>query len=147
MEDDKLEDVEFVEALACQGGCLGGPLTVENLYVAKTKIKKVIDEAKSKGFSANYEEKYDYDLVWKGDFEYRPIMKLDQDFAVAMKKLEELERIDKGLPGLDCGACGAPTCRALAEDIVRGNANETDCIFKLREKIRDLTVRMIDLGN
>ena len=147
LEDDKLEDVDFVEALACQGGCLGGPLTVENLYVAKTKIKKVIDEAKSKGFSSNDEEKYDYDLVWKGDFEYRPIMKLDQDFAVAMKKLEELERIDKGLPGLDCGACGAPTCRALAEDIVRGNANETDCIFKLREKIRDLTVRMIDLGN
>ncbi|HHX18700.1 MAG TPA: 4Fe-4S dicluster domain-containing protein, partial [Clostridium sp.] len=51
LEDDKLEDVDFVEALACQGGCLGGPLTVENLYVAKTKIKKVIDEAKSKGFS------------------------------------------------------------------------------------------------
>ena len=26
----------------------------------------------------------------------------------------------KRLPGLDCGSCGAPTCRALAEDIVRG---------------------------
>lgn len=147
MEDDKLEDVEFVEALACQGGCIGGPLTVENPYVAKTRIKKVVDEAKSKGFAADNKEKYDYDLVWKGDFEYRPVMKLDKDFAVAMRKLEELERIDKGLPGLDCGACGAPTCRALAEDIVRGNANETDCIFKLREKIRDLKVRMMDLGS
>ena len=127
-------------------GCIGGPLTVENLYVAKTRLKKVIDEAKSKGFNANYEEKYDYDLVWKGDVEYRPVMKLDTDFAEAMRKLEKLEKIEKGLPGLDCGACGAPTCRALAEDIVRGYANETDCIFKLREKIRDLKNRMMDLG-
>jgi len=61
-------------------------------------------------------------------------MKLDKDFDVAMKKLETLNVINSGLPGLDCGACGAPSCRALAEDIVRGNANETDCIFKLREK-------------
>ncbi|MDQ2085462.1 [Fe-Fe] hydrogenase large subunit C-terminal domain-containing protein [Herbivorax sp. ANBcel31] len=146
LEDDKLEDVDFVEALACQGGCLGGPLVVENLYVAKTRIKKIIDEAKSKGFSANYEEKYDYDLVWKGDFEYRPVMKLDKDFSVAMKMLEELEKINKELPGLDCGACGAPSCRALSEDIVRGSANETDCVFKLREKVRDLTLQMMELG-
>jgi hypothetical protein len=33
----------------------------------------------------------------------------------------------------------------LAEDIVRGVANETDCIFKLREKVRDLAAQMIEL--
>ena len=27
----------------------------------------------------------------------------------------------------DCGACGAPSCRALAEDIVKGNATLQDC--------------------
>ena len=37
------------------------------------------------------------------------------------------------LPGLDCGSCGAPTCKALAEDIVRGEASVNDCIFVLRE--------------
>ena len=62
-----------------------------------------------------------------------------------MKKLETLERINKDLPGLDCGACGAPSCRALAEDIVRGNAYETDCIFKLRERVRDLAAQMKEL--
>ena len=30
IENDKLEDVDFIEALSCSGGCLGGPLTVEN---------------------------------------------------------------------------------------------------------------------
>jgi Na+-translocating ferredoxin:NAD+ oxidoreductase RNF subunit RnfB len=72
-------------------------------------------------------------------------LKLDADLAKAMKKLEALEEIYKELPGLDCGACGAPSCRALAEDIVRGNANETDCIFKLRDKVRELAVQMMEL--
>ncbi len=48
---------------------------------------------------------------------------------------------------IDCGSCGSPTCRALAEDIVRGYAKETDCIFKLREKISALAYDMIELEN
>ena len=49
-----------------------------------------------------------------------------------------MEEINKGLPGLDCGSCGAPTCRAMAEDIVRGKAKETDCIHKLKAKIQSV---------
>ena len=85
------------------------------------------------------------ELLWTLDIEHKPIMKLDDDLDKAMKKLQELEEINNQLPGLDCGACGAPSCRALAEDIVRGNANETDCIFKLREKVRALAVQMAEL--
>ncbi|HEX9059081.1 MAG TPA: [Fe-Fe] hydrogenase large subunit C-terminal domain-containing protein [Clostridia bacterium] len=144
IENDKLEDVEFIEALSCTGGCLGGPLTVENQYVAKTRIKKHIEEAKSKKISASQDEGCE-DLVWTGFVEHKPVMKLDVDMKEAMKKLEILEKINTGLPGLDCGACGAPNCRALAEDIVRGYANETDCIFKLRERVRDLAKQMIEL--
>jgi len=49
------------------------------------------------------------------------------------------------LPALDCGACGAPSCKALAEDIVRGNAKITDCVFKLRERVRELALEMIEI--
>lgn len=145
LENDKLEDVDFIEALACQGGCLGGPLTVENLYVAKTRIKKFIEMTKKNKLPDTSDNTHDYDLLWKGNVEYKPIMKLDEDFEIAMKKLEALQSINEELPGLDCGACGAPNCRALAEDIVRGIANETDCVFKLREKVRDLTVQMMEI--
>ena len=119
VENDRIEDVEFVEALACNGGCLGGVLTVENLYVAKTIIKKVIDEAKSMTSAEEIANDENINLEWSGNIEYRPILKLDSDFEVAIKKLEELELINENLPGLDCGACGAPSCRALAEDIVK----------------------------
>lgn len=145
IENDRLEDVEFIEALACIGGCLGGALTVENVYVARTQLKRYIDDAKKKSFIQENAEKNQDELVWTENIEYKPVMKLDENVQKAMKKLENLELIFKELPGLDCGACGAPNCRALAEDIVRGIANETDCIFKLREKVRELAVQMMEL--
>jgi len=51
------------------------------------------------------------------------------------------------LPGLDCGSCGAPTCVALAEDIVRRQADEVDCVFKLREKVTQLAEMMVELSS
>ena len=52
--------------------------------------------------------------------------------------MARMEEIYAELPHLDCGSCGAPTCRALAEDIVRNTAKETDCIFKLKAKIQNV---------
>ena len=74
--------------------------------------------------------------------EYKPILTLDDNMIKAMQMMQKLEKINDGLPGLDCGACGAPSCRSLAEDIVRGLAFETDCIFKLREKVSNLADHM-----
>ncbi len=145
VEKDRLEDVAFIEALACTGGCIGGPLAVENLYIAKTRIKMHINEAKEKGISLEEPEKDYENIDWTGNVQYKPVLKLDNDIEKAMKKLENLHRILNDLPGLDCGACGAPSCRALAEDIVRHNADETDCIFKLRERVRALALEMMEL--
>ncbi len=150
VENDRLEDVEFLEALACTGGCLGGPLAVENVYVAKNRLKRRIDEARNSDAEnrRSIVESIIRDgrkFVWTCTVQHKPVMKLDEDLAKAMQKLGQLEKINEELPGLDCGACGAPSCRALAEDIVRGMANETDCIFKLREKVRQLAFEMMEL--
>ena len=56
--------------------------------------------------------------------------------------MNEIKTIEKRLPGLDCGSCGAPSCRALAEDIVRGLARENDCIFILREQLQEVADRL-----
>jgi len=146
VENERLEDVDFIEALACTGGCLGGPLNVENVYVANTQLKQHINMAKkyNNTICVNDSNEYEY-LRWTQSVEHKSILMLDDDLDEAMKKLETLERIYEQLPGLDCGACGAPSCRALSEDIVRGNADETDCVFKLREKVRTLARQMIEL--
>ena len=74
------------------------------------------------------------------------MMVLDEDICKAMDKVELIETILDKLPGLDCGSCGSPNCRALAEDIAQGRASETDCIFRLRERVRDLAQEMISLA-
>ena len=69
-------------------------------------------------------------------------MKLAENVEEAMRLMQEIDRIGERLPGLDCGSCGAPTCRALAEDVVRGLAQETDCIFLMRRQIQQIATQL-----
>ena len=139
LEDDKLEDIDFVEALACTEGCLGGPLTVENVYVARTNMKKMEDEAKETYNVPQTELNYPLEKILQATpFQYKPVMQLDSDLEIAMNKMEEMNKIIESLPGIDCGACGAPTCKALAEDIVRGKASRTNCLFKMWDVVKSL---------
>ena len=57
----------------------------------------------------------------------------------SLNMLATIKRIESEFPGLDCGACGAPTCKALAEDIVRRKAFRKDCIYYTRKHIHELT--------
>ena len=136
-EDGRLEGVEFIEAEACVGGCCGGSLTVENCYSAKANLKVILDEAKAKYgdriINCSDDPKK---LLRNRPLNHRPVLQLDEDLNVAIKKMEELGRIVKTLPGVDCGVCGAPTCRAFAEDIVRGHITERACIILNRTRGR-----------
>lgn len=140
IENDKLKDVEYVEALACTGGCVGGPLTVENNFVAKTRLKNIARTAKGPEEVAEFA---DVNIMWEVPVYSRPQSYLDADMSVAMQKLARIEKLHSELPGLDCGSCGAPSCRALAEDIVRGDAKETDCIIRYKEKIARIASEML----
>lgn len=140
VEDDKLRDIEYVEALACTGGCVGGPLNVENSFVAKSRLERICREV-----SENDDIYAEDSVFWDKPLVYRPVMNLDDDVKKAMEKAMEIEKIYERLPKLDCGSCGSPGCRDLAEDIVRGYAAEYDCIFKLKERINILAREMLEL--
>ena len=45
------------------------------------------------------------------------------------------------LPGLDCGSCGAPTCMAFAEDIVKGETNADECTVTMRMIFHDYLLK------
>lgn len=143
IEYGKVDTVDFVELSACVGGCTGGALNIVNPYLASSNIlqreKKSNPSADLKQFDA---EKF----TWKKKIESLSTEMLDNDFETAMRKMEQMEEIYESLPKLDCGSCGAPTCRALAEDVVRGFGNENDCIFKMRERVRDLAKELFELN-
>ena len=149
IENNKLSDLLFFEGLACQGGCVGGALVFENAYVAKNRIRKLVEnmqQNRGKPDERSAPPKL-ADIRFTQPLREQPVMKLDDDIETAMQMMERIEQITASLKGLDCGSCGAPTCRALAEDIVRGNATELDCIFNLKERVRLLAQQMIDLSD
>lgn len=148
----KLKDIEYIEALACAGGCIGGPLTVENRFVAEQFMKQRLNIMKNtdaaRGITGRQEyEEAELGLAERRAIEPRPVLRLDEDIFKAMYKVELMENVLTRLPGLDCGSCGSPNCKALAEDIAQGIASETDCIFRLRESVRDLAQEMVNLAD
>lgn len=76
--------------------------------------------------------------VWTEEVEYMPTVALGKNLRETLKKMAEVEELTSRFPGIDCGSCGAPSCRALADDIVRGEAKETDCIYIMLDVIRKM---------
>ena len=141
LEDGKLTDIDFAELCACPGVCVGGALNVSNPFIASNRIKNMVRGEKT---TAELEET-NVKLTREKEIEPARVMLLDEDFAKAMEKMEKMEEIYSQMPKLDCGSCGAPSCKALSEDIVRGFGNETDCIFKMREKVKELAKELFEL--
>ncbi len=137
LEDQKFTNLEFIELNACNGGCVGGILTVENPYVAETKLKRLRRYMPVARTHMNHEA--EEVIPWTTAVQYEPVFRLGNTMMESFSRLNQVERLCKKLPGLDCGSCGAPTCKALAEDIVRGNAKETDCVYNLRENLHNLS--------
>ncbi len=145
LEDQKFSNLKFVELNACNGGCVGGVLTVENPYVAEVKLKqlrKYMPVARSHMDMAEHVEEI---VPWTSKVQFEPVYSLGGNMMESFTRLGQVERLCRKLPGLDCGSCGAPTCKALAEDIVRGQASEKDCVYYLRENLHRLSKEVCGL--
>jgi len=151
IENNKLSDLTFFEGNACTGGCVGGPLTFENNYVAKNSIRKLVAAAREKNADTPQQSvpaslMNKYNLYMDQPILPNSAMKLDEDISTAMRKLQRMNEIIESLPGYDCGSCGSPTCRAFAEDIVLGYAGEMECIHKLKDKLKAMAEQMVELA-
>ncbi len=151
IENNKLSDLAFFEGNACTGGCVGGPLTFENNYVAKNTIRKLVASTLAKNpvtpqQSVPVSVINKYPIRLDVPIEANPAMSLDENIAVAMEKMKRMNEIIDELPGYDCGSCGSPTCRAFAEDIVLGYAHEMECIHKLRDKLQSMAEQMVEVA-
>jgi hypothetical protein len=149
IENERITGLHLLEPLVCGGGCVGGPLNFENQFVAKNRARRIANsQPRIDPEHDEHVQKYVDSPLIRYDMPFEPhsIMRLSDDVIEAARMMEKLEEINRQLPGLDCGSCGSPTCRTLAEDIVRGYAVEMDCIFKLRDKVRVMAQEMVDLA-
>lgn len=133
IEDHYLDQYDYIAVRSCTNGCVGGCLNVENPFVAMSRIKKMIKDGKKKeSDSRDLKELYREGEFDVGPLAPRPIMELDKDIKTAILKMKQINEILTSLPGLNCSACGSPSCYALAEDIVLGKATIEDCVVLLK---------------
>jgi len=131
LEDGKHPELEFVELNACPGGCVGGIMNVENAYFAKSTITRLCREVMKDSINVTdvIDKPDDYYTIkdkWEVNNAY---YQLDEDFAQAFVKMRKMEDVRQQLSGLDCGMCGAPSCKDFAEDVAKGKAVVENCIF------------------
>ncbi len=134
MENGNIPPLDFIELNACTGGCVGGVLTIQNPFIAKARLRSLRRYLPvSEHFTTESEEYLPSEYLFDNLPTYQPISRLSDSMAESMRMMADIQKIKATLPGIDCGSCGAPNCRALAEDIVKGQSTIEKCLIRLRD--------------
>lgn len=145
IEMGNFPSVEFAELDACNGGCVGGVLTVENPYIAQVRLQTM---RRYMPVSLNHIPRQVDDVDVPEDImtvkpaTFSNVSALNVSRLESIRMMAHIEDIHDSLPALDCGSCGAPNCRAFAEDVVKGEANIDECIVHMREHLKNLMSEM-----
>jgi iron only hydrogenase large subunit-like protein len=149
LENEEVSDIDFLELRACDESCAGGVLTISNRFLTAERLRNHSEDLPEQEYqhpdaaSSILENKeFLMQHIDIGEIKPRSMMKLDENMAEAMKKMEKVNRIMQLLPMVDCGICGAPSCQSLAQDIAQGYANINHCIFiqKILEQKGELSL-------
>lgn len=149
LEESEGSNIEFLELRACDESCAGGVLISGNRFLTVERLNRrasLLDHPADpkEGVSLYNEALYSLDEI-----PARSMLLLDPDRKKAIEKMDKVEELLKVLPGIDCAACGSPTCRELAQDIVHERAKLTWCVFLQELYIRNkrLTIEEADKIN
>ena len=123
----------------CGGYCgdlLSWVMTVANPFIAKARLQSLRRYLPiSRNFAASDGDDIPDELIIHTPLCERRIGHYNPDERFTLGMLSDIEECNRHLPQIDCGACGAPTCHAFAEDVIRGRANMDECvILSLRGK-------------
>ncbi len=145
IEEGRLRHYTFVECHACPEGCVSGALTVANPYVARARAIRLMNALgdRPEVDRASVGEQYRAG-AWHMDrpIAPRPMRPVADTLAGAVAAVKARDALLATLPRIDCGACGAPTCAAFAEDVVRREVQEEACVF-VRQRQVEATVTQL----
>ena len=132
VENGNIPPLEFIELNACTGGCVGGVMTIQNPFIAKARLQGLRRYLPvSQNFlTKEQEENLPQSFLFEDLPIYKPISRLSDSMQESMKMMSEIQALKEQLPCIDCGSCGAPNCRAFAEDVVKKQAVLDDCLIR-----------------
>lgn len=110
--------------------CCGGILVQDNRFLIKERIEKLAEELPEKHMLDQEFRNVCSGYIPMEPVEPRAMIKYHPNITIALQRMEEARRLRGLLPDIDCGACGAPTCEALAEDIVCNRATMEHCVIR-----------------
>ena len=137
LENDEVEGVEFLELRACDQGCAGALLSVDNRFLCGERMyaraRRAAERERNGEMPRDREmDEYKDYLIENSEVDEvqpRSMMVLDENISKALEKMERIEKLKTHLPQIDCGVCGAPTCEAFATDVVCDKADLHQCVF------------------
>lgn len=137
LEDEDIQDIDFLELRACDESCAGGILCANNRFLMaerqRKRMQKSPDEVDAEDNDLlNYVEHLSEHKRVLGTVEPRSMDKMDDNLAVAMQKMRKSFEINQNLPQVDCRICGYQSCKALSEAVANGKAEVEQCIFVQR---------------
>jgi hypothetical protein len=130
LENEEIKGVDFLELRGCDMSCCGGILVQDNRFLIKERIEKLAEELPKKHMLDQEFRNVCSGYIPMEPVEPRAMIKYHPDITIALQRMEEASRLRGLLPDIDCGACGAPTCEALAEDIVCNRATMEHCVIR-----------------
>lgn len=126
LDVEKLDKTIFIEALACEGGCVSGPcissekagiVMVSDILTKEKKRDKIPEEPRTV-VDYNIEPKVTEDTTYPID-----------EILKVLKKIGKHSVDDE----LNCGGCGYATCRDLAKALLDGDAEPSMCVSYMRK--------------
>jgi hypothetical protein len=129
LENGDIEGLDYIELRVCDESCAGGILTPGNRFLAAERLRQIAKELPASNQLEKEYQEYLSSVIDVGRIIPRSMVKYDSDVSRALEMMEKAHKIRESLPDIDCGTCGAPSCEALSEDIVRGQATIDACVF------------------
>ena len=126
LDVEMLEKTIFIEALACEGGCVGGPCISSN-KAGITMVSDILTKEKKRE-SIPKEPK----VVVQYNIEPKKVTKSEHSLKEILKTLKKIGKhsVDDEL---NCGGCGYATCRDLAKALLDGDAEPSMCVSYMRK--------------
>lgn len=130
----------FLEALACPGGCINGPV-IPAAYaggldiIAETDKISTMESSSKRNVPNNIKEKFSAESLPKYNVS-------EKELTIALARVGKFTREDE----LNCGACGYNTCREFATALLQHKAEEAMCHTYLRknfERTSNALIRFI----
>lgn len=148
---------EFLELLACEGGCVNGPgscnpssIAVKKRAASRWTQRRLEEEGVFSGDEAFARELLEkgYSMLHAEKYAVTgPVRKkhTEEEITSALHALGKYTRADE----LNCGGCGYTTCRDMAVACLEGMAEIEMCVTKMRKEAEskvDVLLRTIPMG-